>query len=234
MRRTISVLIVVTWCGLSSTVQAQFGIGDLVYDPTNWIENSVTSVKTAATAANTAEIIANQVLELTGLDAWALESFGNWEEDLQHLQELASQGEGLSWDLESLGAQITQLFDLDGAPLTSHDFRERQQEIRRYLYQSWSYALKTQTLVTSVLLTVQHILGIYSSVQELIGNKQGQQSLAQYQAKLTQVLSEMHTVTTAAARAKSVQGINDPLIAQSIDHINHGVLDDWAEGDTGQ
>jgi hypothetical protein len=44
----------------------------------------------------------------------------------------------------------------------------------------------------------------------------------------------MNLHTAALHRAQSVQGINDPLIAQSIDNINQGVLSDWAEGDTGQ
>jgi hypothetical protein len=107
-------------------------------------------------------------------------------------------------------------------------------EIRRYLYQSWSYAMRTQTLIRTLLSTVEHILGVYASLKGIIGNKQGQQTMAQYQAKIAQTLAEMNLHTAALHRAQSVQGINDPLIAQSIDNMNEGVLSDWAEGDTGQ
>jgi conjugal transfer/entry exclusion protein len=181
----------------------------------------------------TTETVANQLLDLEELGAWALDD-GTWAEDLQQIQEIVSQAEGLAWDVESLNAQITQLFGLDSAPMTSLEFRERQAEIRRYLYQSWSYAMRTQTLIRTLLSTVDHILGLYDSVQGIIGNKQGLQTMAQYQAKIVQTLAEMNLHTAAMHRAQSVQGINDPLIAQSINNINHGVLDDWAEGDTGQ
>jgi conjugal transfer/entry exclusion protein len=210
---------------------AVLGVGDAVYDYAVHVESITTAVKTTATAANTAEIIANQILELTALEEWALDA--GMAEDLQQIQELVSQAEGLAWDIDSLNAQITQLFDLDGAPMTSLEFRERQVEIRRYLYQSWSYAMRTQTLIRTLLSTVNHILGIYASVKGIIGNKQGLQTMAQYQAKIVQTLAEMNLHTAALHRAQSVQGINDPLIAQSIDNMNEGILNDWAEGDTG-
>jgi hypothetical protein len=211
---------------------AVLGVGDAVYDFAVHFESITTAIQTTATATNTVEIIANQVLELTELEEWALDA--GMAEDLHQMQELVSQAQGLAWDVESLNAQITALFGLESAPMTSLEFRERQVEIRRYLYQSWSYAMRTQTLIRTLLSTVEHILGVYASLKGTIGNKQGQQVMAQYQAKIAQTLAEMNLHTAALHRAQSVQGINDPLIQQSIENINHGVLDDWAEGDTGQ
>ena len=182
---------------------------------------------------NTAEIIANQVLDLTGLEAWALDA-GAWAANLQQIQALVLEAQGLAWDVESLNAQITALFGLEGAPGTSLEFSLRQQEIRQFMYLSWSYAMRTQTLVRTLLSTVEHVLGIYSSLRGIIGNKQGLQSIGQYQAKATQILAELDLHTAAMHRAQSVQGINDPLILQSIQHINMGVLGDWALGDTGE
>jgi conjugal transfer/entry exclusion protein len=229
MTRRLMVLIVLI--GLVGQLRvrpasAVLGVGDAVYDFAVHVESITTAVKTT-------ETVANQLLDLEELGAWALDD-GTWAEDLQQIQEIVSQAEGLAWDVESLNAQITQLFGLDSAPMTSLEFRERQAEIRRYLYQSWSYAMRTQTLIRTLLSTVDHILGLYDSVQGIIGNKQGLQTMAQYQAKIVQTLAEMNLHTAAMHRAQSVQGINDPLIAQSINNINHGVLDDWAEGDTGQ
>jgi conjugal transfer/entry exclusion protein len=233
MNRSIVALMALTWVWTTSTAEAQFGIGSLVYDPTNWLENLETAIQTTATAINTAEIIANQVLDLTGLEDWVLGA-GTWAADLQQIQALVLQTQGLAWDVDSLEAQLTQLFGLEGAPMTSLEFRERQQEIRGYMYQSWSYAMRTQTLIQTLLSTVEHILGIYESLTGLIGNKQGLQSLGQYQAKASQTLAELNLHTAALHRAQSVQAINDPLILQSIQNINLGVWGDWAEGDTGQ
>jgi conjugal transfer/entry exclusion protein len=217
----------------SDPAQGQFGFGEIVFDPTNWIQTSETAIQTTLTAINTAEIIANQMLDLTGLEAWALDA-GTWAADLQQIQALLLQVQGLAWDVQSLDAQLTALFGLEGAPGTSVDFSFRQQEIRQYMYLSWSYAMRTQTLVQSLLSTVDHVLGIYATLQGIIGNKQGLQSIGQYQAKATQILAELDLHTAAMHRAQSVQGINDPLILQSIQNINVGVLGDWARGDTGE
>jgi conjugal transfer/entry exclusion protein len=232
MKRTLAGISVALWCVASDPAQAQFGIGDLVWDPTNWVQTSLTATQTTLTAINTAEIIANQVLDLTGLEAWAVE--GTLAADLQQIQALVVEAQGLAWDVASLNAQLTALFGLEGAPRTSLEFSLRQQEIRQFMYLSWSYAMRTQTLVQTLLSTVDHILGIYNILRGIIGNKQGLQSIGQNQAKATQILAELDLHTAAMHRAQSVQGINDPLILQSIQHINHGVLDDWAEGDTGQ
>jgi type IV secretion system protein TrbJ len=232
MKRMIGVLVAALWCWTSSTAHAQFGIGDIVYDPTNWIQNLETAIQTTATAINTAEIIANQVLDLTALEAWALDA-GTWAADLQQIQALVLQAQGLAWDVERLEAQLTQLFGLESAPMTSLEFRERQQAIRGYMYQSWSYAMRTQTLLVTLLSTVDHLLGVYETLLGIIGNKQGLQSIGQYQAKVAQALAELNLKTAALHRAQSVQGINDPLILQSIQNINLGVWEDWAEGDTG-
>ena len=233
MKRTIGILVAVICCGTSPTAHAILGIGDLVYDPAIHFEALIQTVEAIETTINTAETVANQVLDLTALEAWALDA-GTWAADLQQIQALVEQAEGLAWDVERLNAQITSLFGLEGAPMTSLEFRERQQEIRYYLYLSWSYAMRTQTLVQTLLSTVDHILGVYETLLGIIGNKQGLQAIGQYQAKVAQALAELNLKTAALQRAQSVQGINDPLILQSIQNINLGVWGDWAEGDTGQ
>jgi conjugal transfer/entry exclusion protein len=229
--RVMLVAVLMAW--MSGPAQAQFGIGDIVFDPTAIVQTTETAVQTTLTAVNTAEIIANQILDLTGLEAWALDA-GAWAEQLATLQALVFEAQGLAWDVQSLDAQITNLFGLETAPMTSLEFSERQFEIRHYLYLSWSYAMRTQTLMRTVLSTVDHILGIYAILKGILGNKQGLQSIAQYQAKAVQILAELDVKTAALQRAQSVQGINDPLMLQSIQNINLGVLGDWAQGDNGQ
>jgi hypothetical protein len=232
MTRTLVLFIAGLVLWTSHTAHAQFGIGELVFDPTAIVQTTETAIQTGITALNTAEIIANQILDLTGLEAWALDA-GTWAADLQQIQALLLQVQGLSWDIQSLDAQLTALFGLDGAPGTSVAFAERQGEIRQVLYLSWSYAMRTQTLVRSLLSTVDHVLGIYVTLKGILGNKQGLQSIAQYQAKATQILAELDLHTAAVHRAQSVQGINDPLTVQSMVNINTAMWADWAAGDVG-
>ena len=236
MKRCSIVLAMVRWGVVSWATPAacaSLGIGDLVFDPTNWVQTSMTAIQTTLTAINTAEIIANQVLDLTGLEAWALDA-GAWAADLQQIQALVLEAQGLAWDVESLNAQITALFGLEGAPGTSLEFRDGSKKSGSICISVG--AMRCARKRSCGRCSPRSITSSASTdiLRGIIGNKQGLQSIGQYQAKATQILAELDLHTAAMHRAQSVQGINDPLILQSIQHINVGVLGDWALGDTGR
>jgi len=90
-------------------------------------------------------MVANQVLDLTGLDTIALDS--GYSDDLDALGAMLNDASGLSYDLASLNAQITVLFDLSTAPNSASALKQRLADIRSTVVQSYSYALRTQTLV---------------------------------------------------------------------------------------
>jgi len=159
---------------------------------------------------------------------------GAFAEDMATLQVIIADGQALAWDVGSLQAQIDGLFNLESAPMTSHDFAERMAEVRQVVFLSYSYAMRTQTLIMTTLNTINDVLTLAGDIAAVVGGVQGTQTIAQHQAKLVQLQSEMKVETTAFQRAKSMQALAEPLIEQSIKNINHGVLDDWAEGDTGQ
>jgi hypothetical protein len=229
------VLVIALGLGLmgAQTADAILGVGDAVYDIAVHFEGITTAAQTTATAISAAEIVANQVLDLMSLEEWALDN-GAWVGELQQIQAIVSQAEGLTWDINSLNSQLEQLFGLDDAPWTSNAHYERQYEIRRVVWTGWRYAMRTQNLAYTLLSTIDHVIGLYQSLKGLMGNKQALQSLGQYQAKMLQVLSEQKLQTAAFDRAKSAQSINEPLIEQSVHNINETVLGDWGLGDNGE
>jgi len=217
----------------AQTAHAILGVGDAVYDVAVHFEGITTAAQTTATAINTVEIIANQVLDLMGLEEWVLDN-SQWKEDVGVIQKIVSEAEGLTWNINSLNTQLEQLFGLDDAPWTSTAHYERQNDVRRMIWSGWRYAMRTQTLINTLFGTLDDVISLYQSLKGLAGNKQALQSLAQYQAQTNQLLSAQKLQTAAFDRAKSAQSINGPLIEQSIDNINYTVLHDWALGDNGE
>jgi conjugal transfer/entry exclusion protein len=180
----------------------------------NLFFNTITSIQTALT-------VANQVIDLTPLgDVAAAEGYA---EDMAMLGQLVDAAEGLAYDLGSLQAQVNTLFSLDGAPATSREFAERMREIQRVTWQSYNYALRTQTLLSTMRRTIEHALALMEAVGAVIGTLQSGQTTSQAINKLVQLESEMKVTTTAFQRAQSVDAMSDQLILQSIKNINDEV-----------
>jgi conjugal transfer/entry exclusion protein len=189
-----------------------------VIDFANLTQNTISAVQSVL-------MVANQLLDLLAVDAFALDD-GTFMEDLATLQDLATNAQGLAWDIGSLEAQITSLFSLSAAPDNTSDLVLAIRQARMYVWQAYSYAMRTQTLIRTVINTVNHIIGVYGTIQNLVGNLQGQQAAGQYQAKMSQVLANLQTQTAAFERAQSIEGINVPFTEQALENIDQAILAD--------
>jgi conjugal transfer/entry exclusion protein len=206
-----SILIAVLCVGLAPSVAfAQLP----VIDSANLTQNTITAVQSVL-------IVLNQLIELT-----ALEGLMDIAEDLAAISALASEAAALGFELGSLQSQVLVLFDLTTAPATSFEYRIRAGKIRLMLLQSYSYAMRTQTLIMSALRTVEHILAFIEHAAAAIGNLTISQSLAEAQAKLQQLATEANVRQAAFERAKSVEGVSPGVLIQSIININEAQMAD--------
>ena len=94
------------------------------------------------------------------------------------------------------------------------------------VFESYVYALRTQTLLTATLRTVQHLTRLVASIEALIGNLQSNPTLAQLDGTLTQSLPTLQVQTNAYQRAQSVERMAEPLTLESINRINESLLQD--------
>jgi len=177
--------------------------------------------ETALTAINTAATVANQVIDLTPLDEITIAD--GYAEDMTLLGQLVDSAEGLAFDIKSLQGQVTALFGLEGAPSTSREYVARMVEIRTVTWQSYSYAMRTQTLLSTIRRTIVHAVGLVEAVGGVIGTLQSGQTTSQAISKLVQLESEMQVSTIAYQRAQSVEAMSDQLTLQSIQNINEVV-----------
>jgi conjugal transfer/entry exclusion protein len=214
MRRSAILLLLVGLLSLPRQAHAQA----LVLDVANLAQNVIQALQTII-------MVGNQVLELTGVDSLVLDSA--FQADMDSLQDLVTNAQGLSYDLQSLNAQITTLFDLSTAPNGTTALRQRLIAIRQIVFESYVYALRTQTLLRTTLSTIQHVTGLVAAIEGFVGNQQANQNLVQYQATITKTLSTLQAQTSAAERARSVERLERVLTEHSIEAIQQAIMEDY-------
>ncbi|HYN63688.1 MAG TPA: P-type conjugative transfer protein TrbJ [Candidatus Limnocylindrales bacterium] len=116
-----SLVVVPRWC------HAVFGVGDVVIDPTNLVQNSLTALRTLHTTinqatqiANDVRMIANQVQQLANearnLASLPTSLLGPLQGQLRGYTATLSQAQGLSFQLSTIAPQFEQLYTTFGQP----------------------------------------------------------------------------------------------------------------------
>jgi conjugal transfer/entry exclusion protein len=196
-----------------------------VVDVANLGQNTMTAIESVLTTIQTILIEANQILELTPLEDMAVA--GGIAEDMALLGELATQAEGLSYDIVSIQAQITALFHLDTAPDTREGLSARLAEIKTLKYQCYSYAARVQTLLRTALRTVDHLQAMLDTLSQLVGNMQGNQSTGQLVTVSNKHLANLDIQIASFHRAQTVDKLSEALIIESITKIQIRRIEDW-------
>jgi hypothetical protein len=212
--------------GLFSTLLlVQPAFGQLhVLDELNLFQNTISATEAVV---NTTK----WVLEQLGLPAFVLAE-GAFAEDLATLERLVHEGQAVGMDVTSLQAQLA-LFALEAAPMTSTGYAEHIGEIRFVVNQAYGYAMRTQTLIRTILGTIRHVTVLLGDVMSVVGGVQAKQAIAQYEAQLVQIQSELKLQTSAFQRAQTAERLTGPFIEQSSINLSNAAWEGWAEGDVG-
>jgi conjugal transfer/entry exclusion protein len=217
-RLSLSLLVLLLSVGVA---QAQLP----VTDAGNLFQNTISAVQSVLTTIQAVLIELNQILELTPLDDIAVA--GGIAEDMALLGKLAEQAQGLSYDIGSIEAQITVLFALDTAPGTRDGLTERLAQIKQLKYECYSYAAKVQTLLSTVIRTVDHLTGLLDTVAAIVGNMGGNQTAVQAQVVLGKHAANIDIQMSSFQRAKTVDKLSEALILESIEKIQHSRMEEW-------
>jgi len=212
-------LVIVLWGSLCvvplcSEVQAQVAVIDVA----NLAQNTIT-------ALNEVKMVADEVLELTGWASLALDSA--YTEDLDTLGAIVKDAQGLAYDLGSLNTQITALFQLSTVPNGTSALTQRLADIRSAMVQSYIYALRTHTLITTTQNTIRHLKSLVSDIATLLGNKEGHQNTSQVDSALNKTLATLQAQTSAFERAESIERLGDAVAVESLVRIHKAIMEDY-------
>ena len=166
--------------------------------------------------------VAYQILEITPVEQLVIT--GNYASTLGTIFTMIDEAQGLAYDVGSLQLQVHALFDIDTAPDSSSALRDRLYEIRKVTYLSYSYAMRTQTLLRTTMSALDHLVRLVDTLGILLGNQQTSQTMLQMQGSIAQLLAQQQVQTAAYERAQSVGALEGPLTDQSLHHINHNLM----------
>jgi conjugal transfer/entry exclusion protein len=220
MRRLAGIALLTLLLGRATGALAQ---GIPVYDNANFLQNIVTAAQTTISAVEAVFHSAEWVNDLESLGDITVA--GGIAEDMATLGTLVEQAEGLSYDVGSLQAQITALFALDTAPETTQALQERLAAIRRTRYQSYSYAMRVQTLLMTAARTVEHLQGLLDTLAGVVGNKQANQTNGQFQSVAAKHLANLDVQMASYQRAGAVDKMEELLTIESLRKINDKVFE---------
>jgi hypothetical protein len=195
-----------------------------VTDLGNLAVNTEAASQSTITAVHMVLSVANEVLELTPVEEVIVAA--QIAEDLAILGDIVAEANLLSFDVQSLNAQITVLFGLDNAPTTRTGLDARIAEIKRLYHQSLLFAARTQTLILTVFRTIDHLTRLIDSIGALIGNLQANQTLVQVNSTMGKTLVVMETQQAAWQRAETLQRLTDMAVIESLNRINEDRLID--------
>lgn len=206
---------------LSTPAWAQLPVTDGLALGQRVVQIGQAVLQTAEAVAQTA----NMVLELTPVDE--LIAADGIIEDMGTLAEIVTDARALSYDLSSLNAQIHVLFDLETAPRTRRELDERLIDIKRTVFEARTFALRTQTLMMTVLRTVDHLTRLLGALGDLVGNMQANQRLAELQGTVSKTLAVIEVQSAAFQRADIVERMSADLVKESMARIQDRRLEDW-------
>jgi conjugal transfer/entry exclusion protein len=215
-RQWIVIVLLSSLLGGGRPTAAQVGPVPVI-DAANLAQNIAQWIETVA-------IVANQILELTPVDEIILS--GEFTETLDTMTVIIAESIGLGYDLQSLQAQIDVLFNLDTAPDNMTDLKLRLREIRRVAYDCHVYAMRAQTLLRTTLSAIGHLTRLVDAIGSFIGNMQGNQTVAQLNGSLVEILAKLQIQTVAYDRSQSVEHITDVMTQESLHRIQEQLMAD--------
>jgi hypothetical protein len=217
-RRLVLVIASAVWLGLTQVASAQLaGVQPVVEVGQQLLQTTITAVESVLQTAN-------QLLELTPVDEIILS--GEFVTTVDEISTLITEATGLAYDISSLQSQITALFDLETAPDSMAGLKARLYEIRRVSYESHVTALRTQTLIRTTLSALQHLTRLIDTIGGWLGNMQGNQTAAQLQGTLVEILAKIQVQQATYDRSRSVEHISELMTIESLYKIQEQIMAD--------
>jgi P-type conjugative transfer protein TrbJ len=234
---------------------AILGVGDVVIDPTNLVQNTLTALRTLQTTLNQATQIANeltmithqvkqlaneatmltnqgtqianQVKELTSLPTSIL---GDLMGSLQQYTDTLKNADGLTYQLSDLTTQFNRLYPTFGRPAVSSSTLVAQtaqwtQQVRSAL----QGAMQVQSVIEKLTAQRTQVGTALTASQAAVGNLQVSQASNQLLGVLAEQLASLQQIIAASGRAETslmaTEAASDDAARANAEHFMRGFTD---------
>ena len=197
--------------GAAQPAHALFGIGDIVLDPTNLVQNTLTAVRTMEQInnqikqlQNEAQMLINQARNLASLPSSVV---GRLRSNLATTQRLSAQAKGLAYDVANMDKEFARLYPEQYAATVSGDrmFRDAQERWKHTL-NGLQTAMRMQAQVSQNLSEDEGVLAdLVSKSQSATGALQAMQATNQLLALQAKQSIQAQQLQITQDRAASLE-----------------------------
>jgi type IV secretion system protein TrbJ len=199
------------------------GFGDIVFDPTNYVENLATAVSTAATLTEAIQITENTLLNIASLEEVILIGSPYMAE----LEELWAEAEGVLRAMQRVADNFEALFGTDNLPVTAYAYHLRRSEIFEYKRDAAWYATRVQQLIGSTIQLIDRIGRLLRSIPALVGGKQATLTAVQAQLDTVRQLQQSEVRQAALDHLKVIESMDEASAIESLKRINEDTFKNW-------
>ena len=207
----------------ASVSEALFGAGDVVFDPTNYVENLATAISTAGTLEEAILITQNTLLNIESLNELIISSSSFASE----LETLWQETQGLVSAMQRLSNQFETLFSTEHLPLTAYWYSVRRTEIYQYKKEAGWYANRVQLLIGSIVKVFERLGRWIRSIPGLVGNKQAQLTTLQTQMDIVRRLEQSEVRQAALDHLQVIDALDQGSAIESLKAINEDAWKNW-------
>ncbi|HBL93053.1 MAG TPA: P-type conjugative transfer protein TrbJ [Hyphomonas sp.] len=207
MRRRIIALLLAgaSLTAVAPPAEAIFGVGDIVIDPTNLVQNILTAANTLEQInnqieqlQNEAEMLINQAENLAALDH---DSLSDLIRILEQIDALLREGDEISYEVEESERRYAETFPDSYEDLTNEEIVERATDQWRLSHRGFGHAIKVQSgIVTSLAEARETLSTLVTESQAAGGNLSVAQAGNQLIALGVEQQMQMQTLMAAHYR----------------------------------
>jgi P-type conjugative transfer protein TrbJ len=194
---------------------AVLGVGDVVIDPTNLVQNALTAVRTLQTTINQATQIANEVRMITNqvqqlanearnLAALPTSLLGDLQGQLRGYTTTLSQAQGLSFQLGNLAPQFEHLYATFGQPArSSASLLQQATQWTQQLRQASTAAMQVQSVWERLTGQQTQLQTALTASDTASGNLQVSQATNQLLGVMAEQQASLQQILAASGRAEA-------------------------------
>lgn len=226
---------------ITKPAHALFGVGDIVLDPTNLVQNTLTAVRTleqinnqVQQLQNEAQMLSNQARNLASLD---FNVVNRLRASLARSEQLIAEAQGLAYDVQSLDSEFARLYPDEYAATVSGD------QMYRDARKRWEHTL--DGLHTAMRMQAQvsrNLSEDESALADLVGQSQAatgalqamqatnqllalqaKQSIQAQQLQLTQDRASALELARQAAASERAREVRRRFLGEGTPYTPHAV-----------
>jgi P-type conjugative transfer protein TrbJ len=196
---------------------ALFGVGDVVFDPTNLVQNAETAMQAAAMVAKAAEQIQNQIIminhqveqiqhQLTNLDHLDPSVLSNLNGQIHQFMGVLQHVNGLEYRVGVIAEQFNDLYPEFGLPpVDGHTYRDEQAKWNLQTRHALEDAMQAQSIVEQIGEDQANLNATVDWSQAAVGNLQVLQAGNQIQGLVATQLMRLQQIMAASGRAQAAE-----------------------------